>query len=146
MEIDVEDIESLDPPEEKEEPWCYTCHAFTDYRRKWDTFNRADMDGGFYSEIVEVPHCIKCDHSMLLISTSRKLVWFVNFLALLTWAVGLLCVIILFEFTFSSFTGLLIHGCICYLLSRLPKKSRLTLSSWKKAKKENAVRELLQKI
>ena len=115
MEIDVEDIESLDPPEEKEEPWCYTCHAFTDYRRKWDTFNRADMDGGFYSEIVEVPHCINCEHSMLLISTSRKLVWFVNFLALLTWGVGLLCVIILFEFSFSSFTGLLIHGCICYL-------------------------------
>ena len=104
MEIDVEDIEPLDPPEEKEEPWCHTCHAFTDYRRKWDTYNRADMDGGSYSEIVEVPHCINCDHSMLLISTSRKLVWFVNFLALLTWGVGLLCVIILFEFTFSSFT------------------------------------------
>jgi hypothetical protein len=146
MEIDVEDIESLDPPEEKEEPWCYTCHAFTDYRRKWDTFNRADLNGGSYPEIVEVPHCIKCDHSMFLISTSRKLVWSVNFLALLTWVVGLLCVIILFEFTFGSCIGLLIHGSICYLLSRLPKKSRLTLTSWKKAKKENAVRELLQKI
>ena len=146
MEIDVEDIESLDPPEEKEEPWCYTCHAFTDYQRKCDTFNRADMDGGFYSEIAEVPHCINCDHSMLLISTSKKLVWFVNFLALLTWGVGLLCVVILFKFTFSSLTGLLLHGCICYLLSRLPGKSRLTLRSWKKAKKEDAVRELLQKI
>lgn len=146
MQEDVEDIETLDLPEEKEEPWCYTCHAYTDYRRKWDTFNRADLDGGFYSEIVEVPHCIDCDHSMLLISTSRKLIWFVNFLALLTWGVGLLSVIILFDFTFGSCIGLFIHGCICYLFSRLPKKSKLTLTSWKKAKKEDAVRELLQKI
>jgi hypothetical protein len=70
MEIDVEDIESLDPPEEKEEPWCYTCHAFTDYRRKWDTFNRADLDGGF------IPKLLKC-HIVsivlsLLPSQSRK--------------------------------------------------------------------------
>jgi len=146
MEIDIEDIEPLRASKKKEEPWCYTCHAFTDYRRKWDTFNRADLDGGSYSETVEVPHCINCDLSMLLVSTSKKLVWSVNFLALLTWVVGLLCVIILFEFTFRSFIGLFIHGCVCYLLSRLPKKSRLTLTSWKKAKKENAVRELLQKI
>ena len=146
MVIDIEDIEPLHASKDKEEPWCYTCHAFTDYRRKWDTFNRADLDGGSYSETVEVPHCINCDLSMLLVSTSKKLVWSVNFLALLTWVVGLLCVIILFEFTFRSFVGLFIHGCLCYLLSRLPKKSRLTLTSWKKAKKENAVRELLQKI
>ena len=141
-------IEDLIPDEsaiEDEEPWCRICPSRS-ARRKWDTFNRADLDGGSYSEIVEVPHCINCDHSMLLISTSRKLVWSVNFLALLTWVVALLCVIILFEFTFGSCIGLLIHGSICYLLSRLPKKSRLTLTSWKKAKKENAVRELLQKI
>ena len=89
-------IEDLIPDEsaiEDEEPWCRICHDFTDYRRKWDTFNRADQDGGSYSEIIEVPHCINCDHSMLLISTSRKLVWSVNFLALLTWVVGLLCVL-----------------------------------------------------
>jgi hypothetical protein len=102
---------------------------------KWDTFNRADMDGGFYSEIAEVPHCINCDHSMLLISTSKKLVWFVNFLALLTWGVGLLCVVILFEFTFSSLSGLLLHGCICYLLSRLPEKSRTHSYKLEKSKK-----------
>ena len=146
MEEDVEDIETLDPPEEQEEPWCSTCHAYTDYRRKWDAFNRTDTDGGSYSEIIETPHCIECDHPMLFISNSQKLIWFVNSVLILAWAVGLLCAVVLFGFSFGSSVGLLIHGLICYLFSRLPRKSRQTLRSWKKAKKENAVRELLQKI
>ena len=143
---DVEDIETLDPPEEQEEPWCSTCHAYTDYRRKWNAFNRADMDGGSYSEIIEIPHCIDCDHSMLLVSTSRKLIWFVNAVLILTWSIGLLCAFVLFGFGFGSWIGLLIHGLLCYLFSRLPKKSRKTLKSWKKAKKEEAVHKLLEKI
>jgi hypothetical protein len=146
MEIDVEDIESLDPPEEKEEPWCSFCHEHTDYRRKWDAFKRADLDGGTYSEVIETPHCIDCGRPMLLVSTSRKLVLFVNTVGILTWAVGLLIAVVLFGFSFGSLIGLLLHGLICYLFCRLPGKSRLTLRSWKKAKKENAVRELLQKI
>ncbi len=146
MDKDLEDIETLDPPEEQEEPWCSTCHAYTDYRRKWDAFNRADTDGGSYSEIIETPHCIECDHPMLLISNSQKLIWFVNSVLIMAWAVGLLCAVVLFGFSFGSSVGLLIHGLICYLFSRLPRKSRQTLRSWKKAKKENAVRELLQKI
>ena len=39
MEEEVEDIESLDPPPTLEEPWCATCHAFTDYRRNGIPFN-----------------------------------------------------------------------------------------------------------
>jgi hypothetical protein len=142
----IEDLTPDESPQNKEEPWCRFCHAYTDYRRKWDACGRADLDGRSYSEIIEVPHCIECDRSMMLISTSRKLAWFVNLLALLTWFVGLLSVIMIFEYSFGSCIGLIILGCICYLFSHLPKKSRLTLISWKKAKKEEAIKDLLQKI
>jgi len=146
MEEEVEDIESLDPPPTLEEPWCATCHAFTDYRRKWDTIQRSDLDGGSYSENIEVPHCIQCEQPRLLLSTCRKLVWSVNFLAIITWLIGLLSVIVLFGFSFGSVTGLILHAGLCYLISRLPQKSRLTLLSYKKTKKEESVKELLQKL
>ena len=146
MEEDVEDIESLDPPPPLEEPWCSTCHGLTDYRRKWDTIQRADLDGGSYSENIEIPYCIDCDKPMLLLSTCRKLVWSVNSLTILVWLIGLLGVLALFGFSLGSITGLLIHGACCYLTSRLPHKSRLTLQSYKKAKKEETLKELLQKL
>ena len=146
MEEEVEDIESLDPPPTLEEPWCATCHAFTDYRRKWDTIQRSDLDGGSYSENIEVPYCIQCEQPMLLLSTCRKLVWSVSFLAIISWLIGLLSVFVLFGFSFGSFTGLLLHAGFCYLISRLPQKSRLTLLSYKKTKKEESVKELLQKL
>ena len=50
LQKDVEDLNSVDLPDEQEEPWCSTCRAFTDYRRKWDTVNRSDLDGGIYSD------------------------------------------------------------------------------------------------
>jgi hypothetical protein len=146
MEEDVEDIESLDPSPTLEEPWCATCHAFTDYRRKWDTIQRADLDGGSYSENFEIPHCINCDKPMLLLSTCRKLVWSVNSLTIFAWLIGLLGVLVLFGFSLGSIVGLFIHGGFCYLTSRLPLKSRLTLQSYKKAKKEESLKKLLQKI
>lgn len=146
MEEDVEDIESLDPSPTLEEPWCATCHAFTDYRRKWDTIQRADLDGGSYSENFEIPHCINCDKPMLLLSTCRKLVWSVNSLTIFAWLIGLLGVLVLFGFSFGSIVGLFIHSGFCYLTSRLALKSRLTLQSYKKAKKEESLKELLQKL
>ena len=144
-----EQIEDLTPPEtqdEVEEPWCAFCHAFTDYRRKWDTIQRADLDGGSYSENFEIPHCIDCDKPMLLLSTCRKLVWSVNSITILSWLIGLLVVLVLFGISIGSIIGLLLHGGFCYLTSRLPLKSRLTLQSYKKAKKEESLKELLQKL
>jgi len=143
---EIENLYSSDPPAKDEEPWCATCHAFTDYRRKWDTIQRADLDGGSYSENFEIPHCIDCDKPMLLLSTCRKLVWSVNYLTILVWLIGLLGVLVLFGISIGSIIGLLIHGGFCYLTSRLPLKSRLTLQSYKKAKKEESLKELLQKL
>jgi len=143
---EIENLYSSDPPAKDEEPWCATCHAFTDYRRKWDTIQRADLDGGSYSENFEIPHCIDCDKPMLLLSTCRKLVWSVNSLTILVWLIGLLGVLVLFGISIGSIIGLLVHGGFCYLTSRLPLKSRLTLQSYKKAKKEESLKELLQKL
>ena len=145
MDEEVENL-STDPPVAEEEPWCETCHAFTDYRRKWDSIQRSDLDGGSYSENIEVPHCIECEQPMLLLSTCRKLVWSVNFLSIITWLIGLLCLMVLFDFSIGSVTGLILHAGFCYLISRLPQKSRLTLLSYKKTKKEESVKELLQKL
>lgn len=145
MDEEVENL-STDPTFAKEEPWCSTCHAFTDYRRKWDTIQRADLDGGSYSENIEVPHCIQCEQPILLLSTCRKLLWYVNFLAVTTWLLGLLCVLALFGFSFGSVIGLILHAGLCYLISRLPQRSRLTLLSHKKIQKEESMKELLQKL
>jgi hypothetical protein len=62
------------------------------------------------------------------------------------WLIGLLGVLVLFGFSLGSIVGLFIHGGFCYLTSRLPLKSRLTLQSYKKAKKEESLKELLQKL
>ena len=146
MDEQIEDLTPNESPDEEEEPWCGTCHAFTDYRRKWDSIQRSDLDGGSYSENIEVPHCIQCEQPMLLLSTCRKLLWSVNFLSIITWLIGLLCLVVLFDFSIGSVTGLILHTGLCYLISRLPQKSRLTLLSHISTKKEESVKELLQKL
>jgi len=146
MDEQIEDLTPNESPGEEKEPWCGTCHAFTDYRRKWDSIQRADLDGGSYSENIEVPHCIDCEQPMLLLSTCRKLVWSVNSLAIISFFIGLLSLFVLFGFSIGSVIGLSLHAGFCYLMSRLPQQSRLTLLSHKKAKKEESVKELLQKL
>ena len=69
-----------------------------------------------------------------------------NFLAIISFFIGLLSLFVLFGFSTGSVIGLSMHGGFCYLLSRLPQQSRLTLLSHKKAKKEESVKELLKKL
>ena len=146
MDEQIEDLTPNQSPGGDEEPWCATCNAFTDYRRKWDSIQRSDLDGGSYSENIEVPHCIQCEQPMLLLSTCRKLVWSVNFLSVLTWFIGLLSVLVLFGFSIGSMIGLFLHTGFCFMVSRLPQKSRLTLISHNQAKKDESMKELLQKL
>ena len=42
-----------------EEPWCSQCFAHSDYKRKWDSLSRANLDGDTYSEISETLHCLR---------------------------------------------------------------------------------------
>ncbi|MBT7404728.1 MAG: hypothetical protein HN754_01310 [Opitutae bacterium] len=146
LQKDVEDLNSVDLPDEQEEPWCSTCRAFTDYRRKWDTVNRSDLDGGIYSENIEVPYCINCGNVVRLLSHSKKLVWSVNLLLLFAWGIGLLTVQVLFEFNFTSLLIITFYAGLCYLLSLLPSQSRKALHTWNQAKRDQSIQDLLQKL
>ena len=142
-------IEDLIPDEsaiEDEEPWCRICHDFTDYRRKWDTVNRSDLDGGIYSDNIEVPYCIDCGNVVRLLSHSKKLVWSVNLLLLFAWGIGLLTVQVLFDFNFTSLLIITFYAGLCYLLSLLPSKSRKALHTWNQAKRDQSIQDLLQKL
>ena len=113
--------------EPREEPWCSSCRHFTDYKRKWTTYPRADLDGGTYSEIVEVPHCIHCGSVMYELSNCRKFVWGVRLFAGASLVVVSLLNFFLFDITS---TGIIIwflcFGCTI-LMCKLPVKSREAL-------------------
>ena len=96
MEEEAEDIESLNPPKKTEEPWCSTCRSYTDYRRKWDAFPRANLDGGIYAENIESPHCIDCEQQMHYLSHCRRIAAFFTLLGMLIGGTGVICSLIIF--------------------------------------------------
>lgn len=146
MEEDIEDLDEPESPDQPEEPWCRTCRGFTDYRRKWDSVSRGDLDGGAYPELVESPYCIQCGNPMLLLSTCKRLVLWTNLLTCTAFLLAMLSVWVLFGINLSSLLGLGIFGLLCFLTSRMPQKSRLTLVTWKKAQKEENLKQLLRRL
>ena len=146
MEEDIEDLDETESPDQPEEPWCRTCRGFTDYRRKWDSVSRGDLDGGAYPELVESPYCIQCGNPMLLLSTCKRLVLWTNLLTCTAFLLAMLSGWVLFGINLSSLLGLGIFGLLCFLTSRMPQKSRLTLVTWKKAQKEENLKQLLRRL
>lgn len=146
MEEDIEDLDEPESPDQPEEPWCRTCRGFTDYRRKWDSVSRGDLDGGAYPELVESPYCIQCGNPMLLLSTCKRLVLWTNLLTCTAFLLAMLSVWVLFGINLSSLLGLGIFGLLCFLTSRMPQKARLTLVTWKKAQKEENLKQLLRRL
>lgn len=146
MEDEIEDI-SLEEDEEKpkEEPWCLTCRGYTDYRRKWSTVSRADLDGRTYSENSEVPHCIACGNRMLLISHCRILVSGINIFSLSVVILAIMCSFVLFEFSAISLFGLLPVSLLAFGLTRIPQKSRRWLREWRIWKEEQGILELAER-
>ena len=140
-EIETITDESEEP--EGEEPWCLTCRDYSDYRRKWSTVSRADMDGGAYPEVVETPHCIDCGQPMLYIRSCRLILWSVNILAGGTWAIGLLATLSLFGISSGSLLAFGLFSVLCLAITRLPGKSRQVLREWKKWKEEESFKELI---
>lgn len=145
MEDEIEDL-SLDEDEKtEEEPWCLTCREYTDYRRKWTTVSRADLDGRTYSENSEAPHCITCGNRMLLLSHCRILVLGINIFSLSIGILAFMCSFVLFEFSPSSLFGLLLVSLLAFGLTRAPRKSRLWLKEWKIWKEEQGIMELTER-
>ncbi|MEK9634394.1 MAG: hypothetical protein VW622_11190, partial [Opitutae bacterium] len=140
----MDDIETItDEPEEPEdeEPWCLTCREYTDYRRKWSTVSRADTDGGTYSDVVETPHCIDCRQPMHYLQSCRNLIWAMNSLACVTWALVLAVTLSLFDLSGGTLMALALFTLLCRGISRIPGKSRKALREWKKWKEEESLRE-----
>jgi hypothetical protein len=146
MKEEEQEPEIIETAAPEEEPWCLHCHRFSDYRKKWDTIRRSDLEGGAYSENVEVPHCIACEKPMLFLSTAKRLTWSVYALSTVAWLLGLCSVLFLFGLSLGSIIGLIVLGGFCYLVSRLPQKSRQALQSHLKARKEESLKNLLQKL
>jgi hypothetical protein len=142
MEEEAEEIESLDPPEEKEEPWCVVCREYSDYRRKWSTLPRANLDGGTYSENVESPHCVECENQMIYLSHCKLITGFFWVLGLLILGISLVCTLALFPLSWGSLIGFSLFLLLSFAIVRIPRKSRRCLAEWKVWKKEKGIKEL----
>jgi len=142
MEEEAEEIESLDPPEEKEEPWCVVCREYSDYRRKWSTLPRANLDGGTYSENVESPHCVECENQMIYLSHCKLITGFFWVLGLLILGISLVCTLALFPLSWVSLIGFSLFLLLSFAIVRIPRKSRRCLAEWKVWKKEKGIKEL----
>ena len=140
---EMDDIETITDEPEGEEPWCLTCRGYTDYRRKWSTVSRADMDGGTYPDVMETPHCIDCEQPVHYLRTCRNLVWAMNLLACATWTIALLATLSLFDISSGSLLAFALSSILCLGISRMPHKSRQVLREWKKWKEEESFKELI---
>jgi hypothetical protein len=123
MEDEIVDLSE----EKKEEPWCTTCLGFTDYRRKWTTVSRADLDGGAYSENMEIPHCVTCGSVMQYLKNCKRLVFGVRMLLILF--ILLSAMVFFYLYDPSVFSLLCLSVCLlaANVLNRLPRESRRAL-------------------
>ena len=121
----------VDLTEDGNEPWCSSCLAFTDYRRKWQSLPRADLDGGTYTENTENTHCVDCGSRMYKLSNCRQVLWFVRLLALLFMLLASMVCFYLFPPTLMS----LLCWLLCLLFTggvvRIPVNARKALFTYR---------------
>ena len=127
MEDEIVDLSE----EEKEEPWCSICSGFTDYRRKWTTVPRADLDGGAYSENMEIPHCVNCGSVMQYLKNCKRLVISVRILVILFLLLSALVFLYLYDPSVFSLLCLSVCLVVANVLNRLPRQSRQALLTHK---------------
>ena len=117
---------------DNEEPWCTECSRFTDYRKKWSSSLRADLDGGSYTQNEEIPHCVICNSRMYFLGTCRWLLWGVRLLCMLAGVVSSLLCFLLFSPTMFSVSCWLLSILVLLFVAKLPVQSRLALRQIKK--------------
>ena len=113
----------------KEEPWCSTCASFSDYKRKWSTYPRANLDGGTYSENTEVPHCTECGNAMHYLSSCRLLVRSLRSIAFFLSFLSAMLFFILYEISTTTVVLWLLSLFLPILISKAPITSRKALVS-----------------
>lgn len=113
----------------KAEPWCSTCLGFTDYRRKWEGYPRSDLDGGCYSENIEIPHCIICGSAMHYLKACKQMVWGFRIISFLFFALSTLLCFVMFDLSSITLAIWLFSVLVVVLLCKLPASSRKALQS-----------------
>jgi len=121
----------VDLTEDGEEPWCSSCMSFTDYRRKWQSIPRADLDGGTYNENTENPYCVDCGSKMHKLSNCIQLLWFVRLLAFLIMLLASLVCFYLFPPTLMSLLCWMLCLLIAWGVVRIPINARRALSTYR---------------
>ena len=125
MENEIVDLDF----ENKEEPWCSNCSAFTNYRRRWTTVTRGDLDGGVYAENLEIPHCVICGSEMHFLKSSRRLVRFTEIISLLCIIISSLVCFYLYDATIGSYLSWVLMVMSSLLLLKLPKGAKKALKT-----------------
>ena len=110
--------------ETKDEHWCLVCNNYTDYRRKWTTVPRADLDGGVYSDNFEVPHCIHCDSMMLNLNDCKRLVWLIRLSVFIFLTVATSVCFYLYDPSIKTFGVWIGLVGLSALVGKLPRKSK----------------------
>jgi len=118
LEIEVED-----------QPWCSSCSDFTDYRRKWTSVTRGDLDGRVYAENLEIPSCIICGSEMHFLKSSKILVRFTKMISLLCIIISSLVCFYLFDATISSTLVWVLLVLLSVLILKLPKRAKKALDT-----------------
>lgn len=112
------------------EPWCSTCSEFSDYRRKWNTYPRADLDGGTYSENIEIAHCIECGCVMHYLRDCRLLTWGFRLVGLTIFMMSSLLLFGLYELSWATFIIWIATIFVAIMLCKIPVSSRKALSTY----------------
>ena len=127
----TDETEIIDLTEgEKEEPWCANCRKFTDYRRKWSTFPRADLDGGSYIQNEEIPHCVTCDSRMHYLGVCRRVAWGFRFICFFSGVISTLLCFVLFTPSAYSLLGWIFSILLLGGVSKLPAQSLYVLKQY----------------
>lgn len=133
--------------ESKDEHWCLACNHFTDYRRKWTTVPRADLDGGVYSENFDIPHCIYCESEMLNLNDCKRLVWLIRLSVLMFVTVVTTLCFYLYDPSIETFFIWIGLVGLSTLVGKLPRKSKQAIkaaSTYEKEQKLHVAQKILK--
>jgi len=129
----------VDLTEDGDEPWCSTCLAFTDYRRKWQSLPRADLDGGTYTENTENTHCVDCGSRMYKLSNCRQVLLFVRLLAFLFMVLASLVCFYLFPPTPVSLLCWMLCLLAAWAFAQIPINARQALYTFRSSQANQRV-------
>jgi len=125
----------------QEEPWCSMCAGYTDYKRKWTSVARSDLDGGVYSENREIPHCVICGCVMQFLSIARVVTRICKVLSSLVAIISFMLCFYLFDLSAGTFSCWLICLLFAGLIWMLPYQSRMALRSQRNWRLQNLCKE-----